>query len=144
MGGRIIQLQNLPQNHMEDLEQARGLVKNGDYEALAMLYDSVPNVLSELIRTAFVAAGGNKFCVADFSSIEARVLAWLAVETWRLELFSQGGDIYCQSASKMFGVPVKSTVSTVTCGRKGKLRNLPVLLKGSWYLQIRERCPFRK
>ena len=85
--GRIIQLQNLPQNHMEDLEQARGLVKNGDYEALSILYDSVPNVLSELIRTAFVAAGGNKFCVADFSSIEARVLSWLAGERWRMDVF---------------------------------------------------------
>ena len=101
--GRIIQLQNLPQNHMEDLAQARGLVKNGDYEALSMLYDSVPNVLSELIRTAFVAGYGNKFCVADFSSIEARVLAWLAGETWRLELFSQGGDIYCQNVRSASG-----------------------------------------
>ena len=109
-----------------------------------MLYDSVPNVLSELIRTAFVAAGGNKFCVADFSSIEARVLAWLAGETWRLELFSQGGDIYCQSASKMFGVPVEKHGVNGHLRRKEKLRNLPVLLKGSWYLQIRERCPFRK
>src|SRR5699024_1100332 len=85
--GRIIQLQNLPQNHMVDLEQARDLVKNGDYEALSMLYDSVPNVLSELIRTAFVATGGKKFCVADFSSIEARALSWLAGERWRMDVF---------------------------------------------------------
>lgn len=105
--GRIIQLQNLPQNHMEDLEQARGLVRNGDYEALSMLYDSVPNVLSELIRTAFVARKGSKFAVADFSAIEARVLSWLAGETWRTEVFVNNGDIYCASASAMFGVPVE-------------------------------------
>ena len=89
--GRIIQLQNLPQNHMEDLEQARGLVKNGDYEALSMLYDSAPNVLSELIRTAFVARESNKFAVADFSAIEARVLSWLAGETWRTQVFVNNG-----------------------------------------------------
>ena len=105
--GRIIQLQNLPQNHMEDLEQARGLVRNGDYEALSMLYDSVPNVLSELIRTAFVARKGSKFAVADFSAIEARVLSWLAGETWRTEVFVNNGDIYCALASAMFGVPVE-------------------------------------
>lgn len=129
--GRIIQLQNLPQNHMEDLEQARGLVKNGDYEALAMLYDSVPNVLSELIRTAFVAAGGNKFCVADFSSIEARVLSWLAGERWRMDVFVKNGDIYCASASAMFGVPVEKHGRNAELRQKGKIAELALGYGGS-------------
>ena len=139
--GRIIQLQNLPQNHMEDLEQARGLVKNGDYEALSMLYDSVPNVLSELIRTAFVAGDGNKFCVADFSSIEARVLAWLAGVTWRLELFSQGGDIYCQSASKMFGVPVEKHGVNGHLRQKGKVAELACIAEGQLVLTDQGEVP---
>ena len=129
--GRIIQLQNLPQNHMEDLEQARGLVKNGDYEALAILYDSVPNVLSELIRTAFVAAGGNKFCVADFSSIEARVLSWLAGERWRMDVFVKNGDIYCASASAMFGVPVEKHGRNAELRQKGKIAELALGYGGS-------------
>lgn len=129
--GRIIQLQNLPQNHMEDLEQARGLVKNGDYEALAMLYDSVPNVLSELIRTAFVAAEGNKFCVADFSSIEARVLSWLAGERWRMDVFVKNGDIYCASASAMFGVPVEKHGRNAELRQKGKIAELALGYGGS-------------
>ena len=129
--GRIIQLQNLPQNHMEDLEQARGLVKNGDYEALSMLYDSVPNVLSELIRTAFVAAGGNKFCVADFSSIEARVLSWLAGERWRMDVFVKNGDIYCASASAMFGVPVEKHGRNAELRQKGKIAELALGYGGS-------------
>ena len=91
--GRLIQLQNLPQNHMGDLEQARSLVRSGDYDSLRMLYDSVPDVLSELIRTAFVPYEGGKFVVADFSAIEARVIAWMAGEDWRLEVFKKGGDI---------------------------------------------------
>ena len=105
--GRLIQLQNLPQNHMEDLEEARGLVKAGDYEMLDMLYDSVPGVLSELIRTAFIPRPGYKFIVSDFSAIEARVLSHLAHEQWRAEVFHEGRDIYCESASRMFGVPVE-------------------------------------
>jgi len=105
--GRGIQLQNLPQNHMEDLEEARGLVRQGDYDSLSLLYDSVPNVLSELIRTAFVPREGMKFIISDFSAIEARVIAWLAGEKWRQEVFKNGGDIYCASASQMFGVPVE-------------------------------------
>lgn len=129
--GRIIQLQNLPQNHMVDLEQARDLVKNGDYEALSMLYDSVPNVLSELIRTAFVAAGGNKFCVADFSSIEARVLAWLAGERWRMDVFVRNGDIYCASASAMFGVPVEKHGRNAELRQKGKIAELALGYGGS-------------
>ena len=129
--GRIIQLQNLPQNHMEDLEQARGLVKNGDYEALSMLYDSVPNVLSELIRTAFVAAGGKKFCVADFSSIEARALSWLAGERWRMDVFVKNGDIYCASASAMFGVPVEKHGRNAELRQKGKIAELALGYGGS-------------
>lgn len=122
--GRIIQLQNLPQNHIEDLEQARGLVRDGDYEALSMLYDSVPNVLSELIRTAFVAREGNKFAVADFSAIEARVLSWLAGEMWRTEVFVNKGDIYCASASAMFGVPVEKHGQNAHLRQKGKIAEL--------------------
>lgn len=129
--GRIIQLQNLPQNHMEDLEQARGLVKNGDYEALSMLYDSIPNVLSELIRTAFVAREGNKFAVADFSAIEARVLSWLAGETWRTEVFVNNGDIYCASASAMFGVPVEKHGQNSHLRQKGKIAELALGYGGS-------------
>ena len=129
--GRIIQLQNLPQNHMEDLEQARGLVRNGDYEALSMLYDSVPNVLSELIRTAFVAREGNKFAVADFSAIEARVLSWLAGETWRTEVFVNNGDIYCASASAMFGVPVEKHGQNAHLRQKGKIAELALGYGGS-------------
>lgn len=129
--GRIIQLQNLPQNHMEDLEQARGLVKNGDYEALSMLYDSVPNVLSELIRTAFVAGDGNKFCVSDFSAIEARVLSWLAGERWRMEVFVNNGDIYCASASAMFGVPVEKHGRNAELRQKGKIAELALGYGGS-------------
>ena len=129
--GRIIQLQNLPQNHMEDLEQVRGLVKNGDYEALSMLYDSVPNVLSELIRTAFVAGDGNKFCVLDFSAIEARVLSWLAGERWRMEVFVNNGDIYCASASAMFGVPVEKHGRNAELRQKGKIAELALGYGGS-------------
>ncbi|MEO2238084.1 DNA polymerase [Dorea sp. YH-dor226] len=129
--GRIIQLQNLPQNHMEDLEQARALVRNGDYEALSMLYDSVPNVLSELIRTAFVARDGNKFAVADFSAIEARVLSWLAGEAWRTEVFANNGDIYCASASAMFGVPVEKHGQNAHLRQKGKIAELALGYGGS-------------
>ena len=129
--GRIIQLQNLPQNHMEDLEQARALVRNGDYEALSLLYDSVPSVLSELIRTAFVAREGNKFCVADFSAIEARVLSWLAGEHWRTEVFVNNGDIYCASASAMFGVPVEKHGQNAELRQKGKIAELALGYGGS-------------
>lgn len=129
--GRIIQLQNLPQNHMEDLEQARALVRNGDYEALSLLYDSVPSVLSEMIRTAFVAREGNKFCVADFSAIEARVLSWLAGEHWRTEVFVNNGDIYCASASAMFGVPVEKHGQNAELRQKGKIAELALGYGGS-------------
>ena len=105
--GRLIQLQNLPQNHIPDLEQARELVKSGNYEAMELLYDDIPDTLSQLIRTAFVPKLGMKFVVSDFSAIEARVLSWFAGEKWKLDVFKSGGDIYCASASQMFRVPVE-------------------------------------
>ncbi len=129
--GRLIQLQNLPQNHMSDLEQARGLVKAGDYEMLNMLYDSVPNVLSELIRTAFIPRPGYKFIVSDFSAIEARVLSHLAGEKWRTEVFSSGGDIYCASASQMFKVPVEKHGINSHLRQKGKIAELALGYGGS-------------
>lgn len=129
--GRLIQLQNLPQNHLPDLEEARGLVVNGDYEALDMLYDSVPNVLSELIRTAFIPKCGCKFIVADFSAIEARVLAHLAGEKWRTEVFRNNGDIYCASASNMFGVPVEKHGQNSHLRQKGKIAELALGYGGS-------------
>lgn len=129
--GRLIQLQNLPQNHMSDLEQARGLVKAGDYEMLNMLYDSVPNVLSELIRTAFIPRTGYKFIVSDFSAIEARVLSHLAGEKWRTEVFSSGGDIYCASASQMFKVPVEKHGINSHLRQKGKIAELALGYGGS-------------
>ena len=129
--GRLIQLQNLPQNHMSDLAQARGLVKAGDYEMLSMLYDSVPNVLSELIRTAFIPRPGYKFIVSDFSAIEARVLSHLAGEKWRTEVFSSGGDIYCASASQMFKVPVEKHGINSHLRQKGKIAELALGYGGS-------------
>lgn len=107
--GRLIQVQNLPQNHLPDLKEARTLIRSGNFDAVEMLYDSVPLVLSELIRTTFVPKPGCRFYVADFSAIEARVIAWIAGEHWRQEVFANGGDIYCASASQMFHVPVEST-----------------------------------
>ena len=129
--GRLIQLQNLPQNHMPDLDEARALVKAGDYETLELLYDSVPQVLSELIRTAFVPAEGKKFIVADFSAIEARVLAHLAGERWRAEIFRNGGDIYCASASQMFHVPVEKHGVNGHLRQKGKIAELALGYGGS-------------
>ena len=129
--GRLIQLQNLPQNHMNDLEQARDLVKAGDYEMLDMLYDSVPGVLSELIRTAFIPRPGYKFVVSDFSAIEARVLSHLAGETWRTEVFHKGRDIYCESASRMFGVPVEKHGQNSHLRQKGKIAELALGYGGS-------------
>lgn len=129
--GRIIQLQNLPQNHMADLELARDLVKSGDYEMLNMLYDNVPRVLSELIRTAFVPRTGYKFAVADFSAIEARVIAHLAKENWRMKVFANNGDIYCASASAMFGVPVEKHGQNSHLRQKGKIAELALGYGGS-------------
>ena len=129
--GRLRQLQNLPQNHLPDLEQARQYVIDGDYEMLDLLYDSVPSVLSELIRTAFVPRPGYKFIVSDFSAIEARVLAYLAGETWRSKVFAEGKDIYCASASQMFGVPVEKHGVNSHLRQKGKIAELALGYGGS-------------
>lgn len=129
--GRLIQLQNLPQNHMPDLEQARALVRSGNFDALTLLYDSIPEVLSELIRTAFVPQESMKFIVADFSAIEARVIAWLAGEKWRLDVFQNGGDIYCASASQMFNVPVEKNGVNGHLRQKGKIAELALGYGGS-------------
>lgn len=129
--GRIIQMQNLPQNHLDDLAQARGLVRVGDFEAVEMLYEDVPDTLSQLIRTAFVPKKGCKFIVADFSAIEARVIAWLAGEKWRQKVFSDGCDIYCASASQMFGVPVEKHGINGHLRQKGKIAELALGYGGS-------------
>ena len=122
--GRGVQVQNLPQNHLEDLDDARNLLKNGDFETLEFLFDSIPDTLSQLIRTAFIPTEGNRFIVADFSAIEARVIAYIAGEDWRLEVFKHGGDIYCASASKMFGVPVEKHGINGHLRAKGKIAEL--------------------
>ena len=129
--GRKIQLQNLPQNHMLDLAEARALVRQGNYAALTLLYDSVPDVLSQLIRTAFIPKSGMKFIVSDFSAIEARVIAWLAGETWKSEAFAKGKDIYCSTASKMFGVPVVKHGVNGELRQKGKITELACGYGGS-------------
>jgi len=129
--GRLIQLQNLPQNHMPDLEQARELVKTGNMDALELLYDNVPKVLSELIRTAFVPRPGYKFVVSDFSAIEARVIAYLAEESWRSEVFKNGGDIYCASASQMFHCKVEKHGENAHLRQKGKIAELALGYGGS-------------
>ncbi len=129
--GRLVQLQNLPQNHIPDLAQARGLVKCGDYDALSMLYEDIPDTLSQLIRTAFVPQDGRKFIVADFSAIEARVIAWIAGERWRLKVFEDGGDIYCASASQMFHVPVEKHGVNGHLRQKGKIAELALGYGGS-------------
>ena len=129
--GRGVQLQNLPQNHLADLAGARELVLRKDREGMEVLYGSVPDVLSELIRTAFIPEEGKKFIVADFSAIEARVIAWLAGETWRMEVFSGGGDIYCASASRMFRVPVEKNGVNGHLRQKGKIAELALGYGGS-------------
>lgn len=129
--GRIIQLQNLPQNHMSDLADARALVRSGNYDALELLYDDIPDTLSQLIRTVFVPQDGRKFIVADFSAIEARVLAWLAGEKWRMQVFADGKDIYRSSASQMFGVPVEKHGINGHLRQKGKIAELALGYGGS-------------
>lgn len=129
--GRLVQLQNLPQNHMFDLAEARGLVRSGDYDALDMLYDDIPDTLSQLIRTAFIPTVNKTFIVADFSAIEARVIAWFAGEAWRSEVFKNGGDIYCASASQMFGVPVEKHGVNSHLRQKGKIAELALGYGGS-------------
>lgn len=129
--GRLVQLQNLPQNHISDLKQARGLIKTCSYEATNLLYDDIPSLLSQLIRTAFIPKKNHLFYVADFSAIEARVIAWLAGEKWRLEVFKLGGDIYCASASQMFGVPVEKHGINSNLRQKGKIAELALGYGGS-------------
>ena len=129
--GRLIQLQNLPQNHLPDLQSARELVKAGNMEAVELLYEDVPDTLSQLIRTAFIPPEGQKFYVADFSAIEARVIAWFAGETWRQKVFEDGGDIYCASASQMFKVPVKKHGINGHLRQKGKIAELALGYGGS-------------
>ena len=129
--GRIVQLQNMPQNHMGDLAEARELVRQGDYDSVEMLYDDIPDTLSQLIRTAFIPKPGYKFYVADFSAIEARVIAHLAGEKWRAEVFKNGGDIYCASAEQMFHVPVKKHGVNGHLRQKGKIAELALGYGGS-------------
>lgn len=129
--GRIIQMQNLPQNHLSDLAEARALVRSGDFDGVELLYEDVPDTLSQLIRTAFIAKPGYKFIVADFSAIEARVLAWFAGERWRQEVFESGGDIYCASASQMFKVPVEKHGVNGHLRQKGKIAELALGYGGS-------------
>ena len=129
--GRIIQMQNLPQNHLDDLTEARGHVRAGGFAALEMLYEDVPDTLSQLIRTAFVPQGNRKFIVADFSAMEARVIAWLAGEKWRQDVFAEGKDIYCASASQMFGVPVEKHGVNGHLRQKGKIAELALGYGGS-------------
>ena len=129
--GRNIQLQNLPQNHLPDLAEARALVRAGDFAAVKLLYEDVPDTLSQLIRTAFIPKDGAQFLVADFSAIEARVIAWYAGETWRQKVFEKGGDIYCASASQMFKVPVEKHGINGHLRQKGKIAELALGYGGS-------------
>ena len=129
--GRLVQLQNLPQNHLPDLAEARALVRERKVDALEILYKDIPDTLSQLIRTAFVPQNNNKFIVADFSAIEARVLAWLAGEKWRMKVFEEGKDIYCSSASQMFGVPVEKHGVNSHLRQKGKIAELALGYGGS-------------
>ena len=129
--GRLIQLQNLPQNHLPDLADARALVKSGNFDAVKLLYEDVPDTLSQLIRTAFIPKDGTQFYVSDFSAIEARVIAWYAGETWRQKVFETGGDIYCASASQMFHVPVEKHGINGHLRQKGKIAELALGYGGS-------------
>ena len=132
--GRIVQLQNLPQNHLPDLECARDLVRKGNYMALEMLYESVPDILSQLIRTAFIPKEGRKFIVADFSAIEARVLSWLAKERWRMDVFADDGDIYCATAGRMFHCNVVKHGENGHLRQKGKQAELACIAEGQLVL----------
>lgn len=129
--GRLIQLQNLPPNHLPDLADTRELVRTGDYDMLQLLYDDIPDTLSQLIRTAFIAKPGYKFIVSDYSAIESRVLSHLAGETWRSEVFAKGKDIHCASASQMFGVPVEKHGVNSHFKQKGKIAELALGYGGS-------------
>lgn len=129
--GRNIQLQNLPQNHLPDLSEARSLVRSGDFDGVELLYEDVPDTLSQLIRTAFIPRENALFYVADFSAIEARVIAWFAGESWRQQVFEKGGDIYCASASQMFKVPVEKHGINGHLRQKGKIAELALGYGGS-------------
>ncbi|MGN0576967.1 MAG: DNA polymerase, partial [Ruminococcus sp.] len=141
---KIIQLQNLPQNHLLDLSEARALVKSGDAEMISLLYNDIPDTLSQLIRTAFVPREGYKFIVSDYSAIEARVIAWLAGEDWRMEAFAKGEDIYCASASKMFGVPVVKHGENGHLRQKGKVAELACIAEGQLVLTDHGLIPIEK
>lgn len=142
--GRMIQLQNLPQNHLECLDAARSILKSGDYEQMQMRYENIPDTLSQLIRTAFVPRSGYKFVVADFSSIEARVLSFLAGEQWRLDVFESGRDIYCMSASQMFHVPVEKHGVNRHLRQKGKIAELACIAEGQLVLTNHGLLPIEK
>ena len=129
--GRLVQVQNLPRNSLPELDSARALLRSGDASALEMIYAHPLDVLSQLIRTAFIPCAGHRFIVADFSAIEARVIAWLAGEKWRMEVFAEGGDIYCASASKMFGVPVEKHGVNGYLRQKGKIAELALGYQGN-------------
>ena len=142
--GRHIQMQNLVRNTIPDLSEARELVRQGNYEALELLYDSVPDVLSQLIRTAFVPRGGMKFVVSDFSAIEARVISWMAGEKWKSEAFAAGKDIYCSTASQMFGVPVVKHGVNGELRQKGKIAELACIAEGQLVLTDHGLIPIEK
>lgn len=129
--GRLIQLQNLPQNHIPDLAEARTLGRSGDYDTMNLLYSDIPDTLSQLIRTAFIPKPGCKFIVSDYSAIEARVLAHIAGEKWRSKVFAEGKDIYCASASQLFGVPVEKHGINSHLRQKGKIAELALGYGGS-------------
>lgn len=141
---KIVQLQNLPQNHIPDLTEAREIVKYGYHDEIEMLYDDIPDTLSQLIRTAFIPGPGKKFIVADFSAIEARVIAWLAGEEWRIKAFENGEDIYCASASKMFGVPVVKHGENGHLRQKGKVAELACIAEGQLVLTNHGLIPIEK
>ena len=142
--GRNIQFQNLPQNHIPDLAGTREIIRNGDFELAELLYDNIPDILSQLIRTALIPKDGYKFIVADFSSIEARALAWIAGETWRMQAFARGDDIYCASASKMFGVPVVKHGVNGHLSQKGKVAELACIAEGQLVLTNHGLIPIEK
>ena len=142
--GRGVQVQNLPQNHLDDLDGARNIVKTTNYEVLEQLYDSPADVLSQLIRTAFIAPANHRFIVADFSAIEARVIAWLADEKWRMQVFANGGDIYCASASQMFHVPVEKHGINGHLRQKGKVAELACIAEGELVLTDKGLVPIER
>lgn len=142
--GRLIQVQNLRRNNLKDLELARSLVRNGDFETIELLYDSPSDILSQLVRTAFIPKEGHRFLISDFSAIEARVLSWLAGESWRMEAFAQGEDIYCSSASKMFGVLVEKNGANSHLRQKGKVAELACIAEGQLVLTDKGLVPIEK